>query len=328
LEIVVFFNSFLEFEQIVVIFAASKRIIRMTGPLILIAAIIIVFVIAFVVTMLFVNAQTSKIIDVNVKLAESQHTLLSQNKTQTDLLQKLEEQAASQHRELDIQQRELEELHKRLEGLASSQDMVNELQQQTHVHRQKIKATQDMTDEELMAWLDERMDETRLYTSPTLSLKEAASALGLTQRRLGQLFKNNEKFANLSDYLTEKRFLLACELMRNNPEWTIEAVSREAGFLTRRKFQDVVKAHLGLTPSQFRQSMNNSSLHKHTAHRPSVDDDDTNGGNLHRQVGQVRPRTEYQERQYGDNAGDENVDRHAHAHPAQPTSIADGYGHA
>lgn len=93
----------------------------MTGPLILIAAIIIVFVIAFVVTMLFVNAQTSKIIDVNVKLAESQHTLLSQNKTQTDLLEKLEEQAASQHRELDIQQRELQELHKRTEGLDSSQ---------------------------------------------------------------------------------------------------------------------------------------------------------------------------------------------------------------
>ena len=72
----------------------------MTGMQILIVAIIIVFVIAFVVTMLFVNAQTSKIIDVNVNLAESQHTLLTQNKTQTDLLEKLEEQTISQQREL------------------------------------------------------------------------------------------------------------------------------------------------------------------------------------------------------------------------------------
>jgi AraC-like DNA-binding protein len=107
-----------------------------------------------------------------------------------------------------------------------------------------------------MAWLDERMDETRLYTTPTLSLKEMAKALGLTQKRLGQLFKNQEKFNNLGEYLTEKRFLLACELMRENPEWTIEAVAKEAGFLTRRTFQDVVKAHLGLTPSQFRQTLN------------------------------------------------------------------------
>ena len=219
----------------------------MTGMQILIVAIIIVFVIAFVVTMLFVNAQASKIIDVNVKLAESQHTLLTQNKTQTDLLEKLEEQTISQQRELD-------ELYKRLKG---QQDKVADLRQQTRGHCQQIKATQDMNDEELMHWIDMRMDETRLYTTPTLSLKDTAKALGLTQKRIGQLFKNNEKYANLVEYLTEKRFLLACELMRENPEWTIEAVAKEAGFLTRRTFQEVMKADLGLTPSQFRQTLKN-----------------------------------------------------------------------
>ena len=219
----------------------------MTGMQILIVAIIIVFVIAFVVTMLFVNAQASKIIDVNVKLAESQHTLLTQNKTQTDLLEKLEEQTISQQRELD-------ELYKRLKG---QQDKVADLRQQTRGHCQQIKATQDMNDEELMNWIDMRMDETRLYTTPTLSLKDTAKALGLTQKRIGQLFKNNEKYANLGEYLTEKRFLLACELMRENPEWTIEAVAKEAGFLTRRTFQEVMKADLGLTPSQFRQTLKN-----------------------------------------------------------------------
>ena len=219
----------------------------MTGMQILIVAIIIVFVIAFVVTMLYVNAQSSKIIDVNVKLAESQHTLLTQNKTQTDLLEKLEEQTISQQRELD-------ELYKRLKG---QQDKVADLRQQTRGHCQQIKATQDMNDEELMNWIDMRMDETRLYTTPTLSLKDTAKALGLTQKRLGQLFKNNEKYANLGEYLTEKRFLLACELMRENPEWTIEAVAKEAGFQTRRTFQEVMKADLGLTPSQFRQTLKN-----------------------------------------------------------------------
>jgi AraC-like DNA-binding protein len=219
----------------------------MTGMQILIVAIIIVFVIAFVVTMLYVNAQSSKIIDVNVKLAESQHTLLTQNKTQTDLLEKLEEQTISQQRELD-------DLYKRLKG---QQDKVADLRQQTRGHCQQIKATQDMNDEELMHWIDMRMDETRLYTTPTLSLKDTAKALGLTQKRIGQLFKNNEKYANLGEYLTEKRFLLACELMRENPEWTIEAVAKEAGFQTRRTFQEVMKADLGLTPSQFRQTLKN-----------------------------------------------------------------------
>lgn len=244
----------------------------MTGTEFLIAAIIIVFVIAFVVTMLFVNAQTSKIIDVNAKLAESQNTLLAQNKTQADRLERLEEQAVSQQKkladrqrtladqqkELDGQQRELDELHKRLEDLSASQDILMNLHRQTRKRRQEIKATQDMTDEELMEWVDGRMDETRLFTTPALSLKDVSKALGLTQKRLGQLFKNHERYANLGEYLTEKRFLLACELMRENPEWTIEAVAKEAGFLTRRTFQEVVKQHLGLTPSQLRQTLNSN----------------------------------------------------------------------
>ena len=266
----------------------------MTDPYILIAAIIIVFVIAFVVTMLYVNAQTSKIIDVNVKLSEIKDSLLSQNKTQNDLLEKLEEQTASQQKELedrqqtlddkqkelDDQQRELDELYKCLEG---QQDKVTKLRQQIREHRRYIKKTKEMTNEELMTWLDKRMDETRLYTTPTLSLKDMASALGLTQKRLGELFKSHEKFTNLGEYLTEKRFLLACELMRENPEWTIEAVAKEAGFLTRRTFQEVVKAHVGLTPSQLRQTLSNKyevSSHQHPTHNPAIEHDDTDGGNL------------------------------------------------
>ena len=117
----IFWEESLPLMQFISNFADLKRNIRMTEPQILIAAIIIVFVIAFVITMVFVNAQTSKIIDVNVKLAESQNTLLTQNKTQTDLLEKLEEQTVSQQRELD-------ELYKRLEG---QQDKMTELRQQT-----------------------------------------------------------------------------------------------------------------------------------------------------------------------------------------------------
>ena len=282
----------------------------MTGPQILIVAIIIVLVIAFIVTMLFVNAQTSKLIDVNVKLAESQRTLLSQNKTQTDLLEKLEEQNVCQQRELtdrqraldhrlqeqDDQRQELDELYKRLAG---QQDKVTELRQQAREHRQQIKATQAMTDEELMAWLDERMDDTRLFTTPTLSLKDMAKALGLTQTRLRQLFKNHEKYAGLGDYLTEKRLLQACELMRDKPEWTIEAVAKEAGFLTRRTFQEVVKSHFGLTPTQFRQTLNsnrtaNASLHQDSPHGPAVESDDVDGGDFQRQVGQARLGSEKQ----------------------------------
>lgn len=196
----------------------------MTGPHLLIAAVIIVFVIAFIITMLVLNANAKKIISTNTKLVESQNTLLEQNK-------KLVEQLKQ-----------------------SAPDEVMLLREQTRQHREHIELTADMTDEELMAWVDQKVDETRLFTDPNMTLKTMAKALGLTQKRLGGLFKNHPKYNSLGDYLNEKRFLLACRLLQEEPHWTIEAVGAEAGFGGRRTFQTEVKRRLGITPLQYRQS--------------------------------------------------------------------------
>ena len=198
--------------------------IFMTGPHLLIAIVIIVFVIAFIITMLVLNANAKKIISTNTKLVESQNTLLEQNK-------KLVEQLKQ-----------------------SAPDEVMLLREQTRQHREHIELTADMTDEELMAWVDQKVDETRLFTDPNMTLKTMAKALGLTQKRHGGLFKNHPKYNSLGDYLNEKRFLLACRLLREEPHWTIEAVGAEAGFGGRRTFQTEVKRRLGITPLQYRQS--------------------------------------------------------------------------
>ena len=136
----------------------------------------------------------------------------------------------------------------------SAPDEVMLLREQTRQHREHIELTADMTDEELMAWVDQKVDETRLFTDPNMTLKTMAKALGLTQKRLGGLFKNHPKYNSLGDYLNEKRFLLACRLLREEPHWTIEAVGAEAGFGGRRTFQTEVKRRLGITPLQYRQS--------------------------------------------------------------------------
>lgn len=196
----------------------------MTGPHLLIAAVIIVFVVAFIITMLVLNDNAKKIISTNTKLVESQNTLLEQNK-------KLVEQLKQ-----------------------SAPDEVMLLREQTRQHREHIELTADMTDEELMAWVDQKVDETRLFTDPNMTLKTMAKALGLTQKRLGGLFKNHPKYNSLGNYLNEKRFLLACRLLREEPHWTIEAVGAEAGFGGRRTFQTEVKRRLGITPLQYRQS--------------------------------------------------------------------------
>ena len=207
----------------------------MTGADILIAAIIIVLVVSFIITMVVLNNSAKRIIAANTKLVADQNTLLEQNKMHSDELEK-----------------RINELEEQLKCQATNK--VTLLREQTRQHREHIELTADMTDEELMMWIDEKMDETRLFTDTNLTLKTMAKALGLTQRRLGGLFRNNEKYSSLGDYINEKRFLLACRLLREEPHWTIEAVGREAGFGGRRTFQTEVKRRLGMTPLQYRQA--------------------------------------------------------------------------
>ena len=206
----------------------------MAGPQLLIVAVIIVFVIAFVVTMIVVNVHAKKMMTTNTKLVENQNTLLEQNEQrESELVQRIDnlEEQLKQHIEVTL------------------------LQEQTRPHREHIELTANMSDEELMAWVNQEMDERQLYKDSELTLKTIAQALGLTQKRLGELFKNSEKYNSLGDYLNEKRFLYACRLLREKSNWTIEAVSAEAGFGGRRTFQMEVKRRLGITPLQYRQGM-------------------------------------------------------------------------
>lgn len=224
----------------------------MSGAHLLIAAIIIVLVMSFIITMLVMNDSAKKIISTNTKLLENQNTLLEENKIQRSELEEQRSELEKQKVMIETLQRQQEELAEQLR--LSTMDEVTLLREQTHQHRENIIQTADMSDEELMAWIDQKMDETRLFTDSNLTLKTMANSLGLTQRRLGGLFKSNERYSSLGDYLNEKRFLLACRLLREEPHWTIEAVGAEAGFGGRRTFQTEVKRRLGITPLQYRQS--------------------------------------------------------------------------
>ena len=134
-----------------------------------------------------------------------------------------------------------------------TKDHVLKLQVETESLRENIKDTKDMTDEELRAWIDVQVMESHMFCDPELDLKAMAQRLGLTQKKIKQLLKDSSKYDRLYDYLTEKRILYASELIKENPNWSMEAVSKEAGFVSRTTFQTEFKKHIGVTPAQYRQ---------------------------------------------------------------------------
>lgn len=110
-----------------------------------------------------------------------------------------------------------------------------------------------LPDDDLMEWIDERMDQTRLFLQKDLTLKTAARELGLTQKRIREAVKHDERYGSFSEYLTRKRLAYACQLLQHKPYYSIDSVASDAGFRARKTFQTVFKARLGMTPSQYRE---------------------------------------------------------------------------
>ncbi len=237
-------------------------------PSLVIALIIGVFVIALLITMRVLNNSVKTVISTYTKMAESQNELLASNKQLEKENTKLKKQISvleerKQHQNVAETTPNLPSK----ETLATTKEDPQEESQTTLQEENPQEISQDIILEEpqeeideaanaeLMAWVDQKVDELQIFTDPDLNLKSLAKALGLTQRRVVALFKSQHQYANLGDYLNYKRFTLACRLLREKPELTIEAVGTEAGFGSRRTFQMEVKRRFGITPVQYRQGV-------------------------------------------------------------------------
>ncbi len=202
--------------------------VPMTANSILITAVFFTFLVAAAISIYFSYKQTNTILKNNNQLADE-----------------VESQKELQHQ----LRNELKELKEQLKP----KDRVSELQQETESLRENIKDTREMSDDELRRWIDLQMAESHMYADPDLSLKDIAQRLGLTQKRIKQLLKDDERYGRLYDYLTEKRVLYATDLIKENPQWSMDAISKEAGFVSRTTFQTEFKKRIGVTPAQYRQ---------------------------------------------------------------------------
>ena len=200
----------------------------MTGNAIVITAVFFAFLVAVAISVFITYIQTNRVLKDNEHLA--------------NVVENLKEESEEHQKALD-------ELKEQLRA----KDHVLKLQVETESLRENIKDTKDMTDDELRAWIEVQVMESRMFCDPELDVKAMAQKLGLTQKKIKQLLKDSTKYDRLYDYLTEKRVLYVSELIKENPNWSMEAVSKEAGFVSRTTFQTEFKKHIGVTPAQYRQ---------------------------------------------------------------------------
>lgn len=102
-----------------------------------------------------------------------------------------------------------------------------------------------------IARLDHHMLEARPYTDPSLSRKELAEFMGMTQDSLGQLIKK-EKGVSVRTYINSFRLEEARKLLGSNSDESIAGMAVRLGFGTSRTLQRSFRERYAMSPSQYR----------------------------------------------------------------------------
>ena len=104
------------------------------------------------------------------------------------------------------------------------------------------------------ATFDRTVEQGRLYTQSDLSREMLADLMGVDRTTFSRIIQEQSGCKNLKDYLNQKRMRLAEQLLRQHPDYIIEAIAVDCG-LTLTTFKRLCKDMHGMSPSDYRKSL-------------------------------------------------------------------------
>jgi len=102
---------------------------------------------------------------------------------------------------------------------------------------------------------DRAVSQGRLYAKPDVTRDVLVELMGVDSNTFSRIIREQSGCQNLNDYLNRKRIDYACELMQKHPNWTVETIAQDCGFLSIRTFNRVFKSLREMTPSQYLDSL-------------------------------------------------------------------------
>ena len=144
------------------------------------------------------------------------------------------------------------DLYRRLDSYYNVRMHVNWLKDLIHRHREMIANADLRDDEELLAVIEARIEGENIPLPPEFGAKDIAELVGISQKRVNELYKKISIYRSLDKYLDFLRLMCALSMLRDHPEYNIEAVALEAGFGTVRTLNRKIQEALGVTPGEFR----------------------------------------------------------------------------
>jgi Transcriptional regulator containing an amidase domain and an AraC-type DNA-binding HTH domain len=122
-----------------------------------------------------------------------------------------------------------------------------------------IESRLKIKDQQLEIYLDkvqEIMETTPIYLSPTCTINDLAKSSNIPPHHLSKVINSHEKM-NFNDFINKYRVEHACNLLvsKQKQNLTLEAISIECGFGSRSNFNRAFKKHTGKTPTKYQSDL-------------------------------------------------------------------------
>lgn len=113
---------------------------------------------------------------------------------------------------------------------------------------------EDRNDYTLFAEMQSKIVREALFTTPSFNRDNIVEATGLSRSKVSQLLS---KFAGLSpnEYINKLRVEYSVKLIKEHPEWTIDAISESCGYVRRATYYSNFNKFFGISPAQYRKGM-------------------------------------------------------------------------
>lgn len=104
-------------------------------------------------------------------------------------------------------------------------------------------------------YFNELVEHRKLYTQQGISRDELCRLMGVDRTTFSRIIAEQSGCQNLADYLNKKRMAYAVELMRQHPNYTLQAIMEDCGYSNKMTFNRVFKETYGATPSDYRKQL-------------------------------------------------------------------------
>ena len=155
--------------------------------------------------------------------------------------------------ELLLYKDEAQKAKRKLINMIASNGVVNEMPDETNdeTDAEEVSDTYQENNRKLFETLNQTIIDKELYLNPELTREDLIQIIHVNKNRFAKIIQENTGM-RLTEYLNEMRLNHAIQLLKERPNYTLQAIAYDSGFSNMGTFHRLFKEKVGMTPSEYK----------------------------------------------------------------------------